>query len=186
MRKIIVVGGILVAAMAVFMVGMRFYTKSFSPQDTTVYAQEEAEISVTYSRPFKKEREIFGPDGLVPYGKVWRTGANEATVFTTNTDLKIGNKLLPAGSYSLFTVPRPDTWTIIFNKETDQWGISPFSGEANRDPEKDALTLEVAAIKTRDLFEQFTISFERMGQEIEMILMWDQTLVVVPIYLTEG
>lgn len=180
MRKLIVAGGIIVAVIIISMVGLRFYTKSFSPQDKAVFEGEQAEVVVSYSRPFKKDREIFGD--LVPYDKVWRTGANEATVFTTNEDLMIGNKLLKAGSYSLFTIPRANSWTVIFNKEVGQWGIIPFSGEANRDPEQDALTIDVATIKTPDLFEQFTITFEQMGKEIEMILMWDHTLIVVPMY----
>ncbi|ELR70724.1 hypothetical protein C900_03497 [Fulvivirga imtechensis AK7] len=184
MRKIIVVGGIIVAVIVIGMAGMRFYTKSFSPQDTAIYQGEHVAIKVDYSRPYKKDREIFG--GLVPYGEVWRTGANETTTFTTNKDLRIGNKLLKAGSYSLFTIPGPDTWTVIFNQETGQWGVSPFSGRANRDPEKDVLTMEIPSIQTKSLFEQFTISFERMGKEIEMILMWDHTLIVVPIYVAEN
>lgn len=181
MKKIIVAGGIVVAIVVVILVGMRFYTKSHSPQDTAVYDWDDAHITVSYSRPYKNDRQIFG--ALVPYDEVWRTGANEATTFTTSEDLTIGKKLLPAGSYSIFTIPGPEKWTVIFNKETEQWGISPFTGKANRDPENDVLTVEVASIKTKDLFEQFTISFERMGQEIEMIMMWDHTLVVVPIYL---
>lgn len=184
MRKLIVAGGIIVAVIIVGMVGLRFYTKSFSPQDKAVFEGEKTQLSVSYSRPYKKEREIFGD--LVPYNQVWRTGANEATTFTTSRDLMIGNKLLKAGSYSLFTIPRSNNWTVIFNNEVGQWGIVPFSGEANRDPQQDALTIDVATIKTPDLFEQFTITFEQMGQEIEMILMWDHTLIVVPMYVVSN
>ena len=184
MRKLIVVGGIVIAVIALFYAGMRFYTKSFSPQDTATFAGDKVKISVTYSRPYKKGREVFGD--LVPFDKVWRTGANESTIFTTDRDLMIGNKLLEAGSYSLFTIPRPDNWTVIFNKETGQWGIAPLSGEANRDPERDALTVDVPAIQIPDLFKQFTISFEEMGEEIEMILMWDHTLIVVPMFIAKN
>lgn len=172
------------AIVIIGMVGMRFYTKSFSPQDKAVFEGENASLTVAYSRPYKKGRQIFGD--LVPYDEVWRTGANEATVFTTNKDLMIGNKLLKAGSYSLFTIPRANRWTIIFNNEVGQWGLDPFSGEVNRDPEQDALTLDVATIKTPDLFEQFTITFEQMGEEIEMILMWDHTLIVVPMFIAKN
>lgn len=184
MRTLIVAGGIVVAAIAVFFAGMRFYTKSFSPQETIRFTGDEINIAVTYSRPFRKDRDVFGE--LVPYNKVWRTGANEATIFTTNRDLMIGNKLLEAGAYSLFTIPRPNSWIIIFNSETGQWGIGPLSGEANRELKKDVLTVEVPAIQTPDLFEQFTISFEQMGDEIEMILMWDHTLVVVPMLIAKN
>ncbi|MBL6446281.1 DUF2911 domain-containing protein [Fulvivirga sp. 29W222] len=184
MRKLVVAGGIIVAIIIIGMVGLRFYTKSFSPLDKAIFEGENTELVVTYSRPYKKGRKIFGD--LVPYDKVWRTGANEATIFTTDKDLMIGNKLLKAGSYSLFTIPRNNSWTIIFNKEVGQWGIVPFSGESNRDPEQDALTVDVATIKTPDLFEQFTIAFEQMGHEIEMILMWDHTLIVVPMYVASN
>lgn len=183
MRKLVVVTGIIIAVIVAAMIGMRFYTKSFSPQDTATFEGDQAHFSVTYSRPYKKGRKIFG--GLVPYDQVWRTGANEATIFTTDKDLMISNKLLKAGSYSLFTIPHPDSWTVIFNNETGQWGIDIFSREANRDPQADALTFQATPIKTPDLFEQFTISFDQMGEEIEMILMWDHTLIVVPMFVAK-
>ncbi|MDX1628451.1 MAG: DUF2911 domain-containing protein [Fulvivirga sp.] len=180
MKKFVIISGIVIGVVVLALVGLRVYTKQFSPVDEVVYKQDNTIIKVQYSRPYKKGRDVFG--SLVPYGETWRTGANEATIFTSSKDLLIkGKKVLPAGSYSLFTVPNEDTWEIIFNKETGQWGIEPFSGKANRDPEKDVLKVTVNALKTPDVFEQFTISFEKMGEEIEMILMWDQTLVVLPL-----
>ncbi|UII28091.1 DUF2911 domain-containing protein [Fulvivirga maritima] len=178
MKNLIVFVGSIVAIIAIFLVVFRIYTKSFSPQDTVTYESDSVTMEVKYSRPFIKDRVIFGE--LVPYGKVWRTGANEATVLTINQDLKINGKELKAGSYSVFTVPGKDYWQVMFNKETGQWGIDVFSQSANRDPEKDALVLQVKPIYTSNVFNQFTIALETMGDEVEMIMMWENTLIVVP------
>lgn len=182
MKKLIIIAGIVIAVIALAFVGLRIYTKQFSPQDAVSYTNENVEIDVSYSRPYKKDRDIFG--GLVPYGETWRTGANEATTFTSNAELNIRGKRLPAGSYSIFTVPGKDSWKVIFNEQTGQWGVN-FSGEANKTDEQDVLAVEVATVDSPDVFEQFTISFEQMGEEIEMIMMWDQTLVVIPITVVE-
>ncbi|MTI41935.1 DUF2911 domain-containing protein [Fulvivirga lutimaris] len=178
MKKIIVIAGIAVAVIAVSMVGFRMYTKSFSPQDKVDYAEGNIDISVSYGRPFKKDRVVFG--GLVPYDKVWRTGANEPTIFTTNVDLRIGDQVLPKGDYALFTVPGRESWQIIFNRTIPGWGVDFFSGEAANDSATQELVAEVAPINTKNMFEQFTIAFEEMHDEVDMVLMWDQTLVVVP------
>ena len=177
MKKIIVIAGIAVAVIAVSMVGLRMYTKSFSPQDVANYSEDNVDVSVKYGRPYKKERVIFG--GLVPYDKVWRTGANEPTIFKTNIDLKIGDDILPKGEYALFTVPGQESWQIIFNSTIPSWGVD-LSGEAANDVTTQTLVAEVAPITTKNMFEQFTIAFEEMHDEVDMVLMWDQTLVVVP------
>ena len=177
MKKLIVATGILVAAIITALIGFRVHTKSFSPHDKVTYSQD-ASITVQYSRPYKRGREVFGQ--LVPYNQLWRTGANEATHFYTDKDLLIKDKLLKAGTYTLFTIPKEESWTIIFNKETGQWGIDPFTMEVNRDINNDALTIEATSIKTTDMFEQFTIGLEQMGNEIEMVMMWDHTVVVIP------
>lgn len=177
MKKIIVIAGIAVAVIAVSIVGIRMYTKSFSPMDKANYTKDNIEVSVSYGRPFKKERVIFG--GLVPYDQVWRTGANEPTVFKTNVDLKIGEEILPKGEYALFTVPGKDSWEVIFNKTVPGWGVD-LSGEAANDLDNQQLVAEVAPINTKNMFDQFTIAFEEMHEEIDLVLMWDQTLVVVP------
>src|ERR1035438_5038451 len=90
-------------------------------------------IKVEYSRPQVQGRNMFGDTSekaLVPYGEIWRTGANEATKFVTDTNLTIGGKSLPAGSYTIFTIPKADTWTLIVNKKTAEWGI-PYKYEAD-------------------------------------------------------
>jgi hypothetical protein len=166
-----------VLVVVIFYIQLR-RTKSFSPEDQVVFDKGGLVIKVFYNRPYKKEREIFG--NLVPYDKVWRTGANEATIFETNKDLKIEGKNLKAGKYTLWTIPRQDKWTIIFNSEYGQWGINS-NGEANRQPFRDVLTFDVMPVQQDQVFEQFTISFEESGDEIEMVLAWDKTLVAFPI-----
>jgi hypothetical protein len=151
--------------------------KSFSPEQTEVFTQGELTIKVLYNRPYKKGREIFG--GLVPYDKVWRTGANESTTFQTNKELTIEGQKLKAGKYSLWTIPGPEVWTVIFNSEYGQWGINS-KAEANRDPGRDVLSVVVQAVQQEQEFEQFTISFEKTGEDAEMVFIWDKTLVAVP------
>lgn len=155
------------------------YQKSFSPEEEVHFQQEKLEIEVNYNRPYKKGREIFG--GLVPFEKVWRTGANEATTFSTSKDLIIEGKELPAGTYSIWTIPGQQMWTIIFNREYGQWGVNS-EGEPNRDPQKDVLTVQVHAIEQEREFEQFTIEFSKMKEEVEMVLLWDKTLVAMPFH----
>ena len=121
----------------------RSYTKSFSPEESAVFDDGNLKLEVIYNRPWKKDREIFG--GLVPYDMVWRTGANEATSFSTNKEIQIKGKTLKAGKYSIWTIPGPDSWTIIFNSQTGQWGITA-KGEANRAADKDVLQIIVPSV----------------------------------------
>jgi hypothetical protein len=153
------------------------HDKSFSPEEEVTYSSGDLTIRVFYNRPFKKGREIFG--SLVPYDEVWRTGANEATTFETTKDLLIEGRTLQKGKYTLWTIPGKETWKIIFNSEYGQWGIGS-DGEANRNPKYDVLTVDVLAVQQERVFEQFTISFERVGEDAEMVLIWDKTLVAVP------
>jgi hypothetical protein len=181
MKKFIIVAGVAVA----LLIGLGFvakffvkqHDKSFSPEQEVTYTSGDLTIRVFYNRPFKKGREIFG--SLVPYDEVWRTGANEATTFETNKDLLIEGRTLKRGKYSLWTIPGEDAWNIIFNSEYGQWGIGS-DGEANRNPKNDVLTTEVIAVRQERVFEQFTISFERVGEDAEMVLIWDKTLVAMP------
>jgi hypothetical protein len=182
MRKFFIFSLIGIAVIAAIVAFIGFVqlknTKSFSPEDEVIFEQGDLKIKVFYNRPSKKGREIFG--GLVPYDKVWRTGANEATTFETSKDLTIDGKTLKAGKYSLWTIPRENSWTVIFNSEHGQWGLNS-KGEPNRNPELDVLKVEVKAVQQDQVFEQFTIEFEKTGEDVEMVLIWDKTLVSVPI-----
>src|SRR3979490_1734438 len=116
-----------------------------SPPATTSSKIAGATITIDYSSPSVKGRQIWG--ALVPYGKAWRAGANEATLFLTDKDIKVEGKSLPAGNDSLFGIPGEKEWSIILNSETGQWGIKR-GGDANRDPAKDVLTVIVKPRKS--------------------------------------
>ena len=145
-----------------------------SPGACASIALGSAQLEVQYNSPSKKDREIFG--ALVPYGEVWRTGANEATVFTTASPLAIGGEVLPAGSYSLFTIPGETEWTVIFNAVTDQWGAFDY------DAEQDVLRTTAAPSSAEALQESFSISFEEVSDsDAELVLAWDEVSVSVPL-----
>lgn len=154
----------------------RMYTKSFSPQETVTFEQGGASISVYYSRPYKKDRDIFG--GLVPHGEVWRTGANEPTEFNTSTDLNIGGQTLPAGTYSLWTIPNPDSWEVIWNNGEYGWGVN-MEAKASREAQYDVVSVTVPVENLNQVVEQFTIAVDKTG----LSLAWDQTKVTVDLGL---
>ncbi len=127
----------------------KMLTPRVSPKASLKQTVGLTDITITYSRPGVKGRKIWG--GLVPYGKVWRTGANEATTFEVSDDVTIDGKPLPKGIYSLHTIPGPDQWTIIFNKVANQWG------SFNYDESKDAL--RVTAVPQKAPFTEW-MAFE--------------------------
>jgi len=185
MKKILLISGaVVVVGLAIMLFVSYKITKSHSPASTTSFEQGTLQIDIFYNRPFKKGRDIFG--ALVPYGKTWRTGANEATVFETNQDLLIGGKKLKMGRYSLWTVPNENSWQVIFNSNIPGWGIDVMNnGEAARDPQFDVIVVEVPVMKTQKEFEQFTISVDEVDDMLELVLAWDKTLVAVPLAVTE-
>lgn len=124
-------------------------------------------ITVDYSSPRMKGRKIFGE--LVSYGKVWRAGANEATTFVLDTNVTIGGKLVHAGSYTLFTIPNADKWTLIISKKTGQWGTD-YPGEA-----EDLLRTDMLMSKLPAPVENFTISFEHVANVCTMHMDWETT-----------
>ncbi len=130
-------------------------------------------VKIVYGSPRKRGREIFG--ALVPYGEVWRTGANEATEITTTGDLLFGGHRLPAGTYSLYTIPYPDRWTIIVNRSLGQWGAF------NYNPERDLFRFDVPTRRTDKLYEGFTITFENEDGQTYLYLRWDRTEVRIPV-----
>lgn len=159
---------------------MKEETKKISPQKTVAYTQNGLDLSVSYSSPLKKGRVIFGE--LVPYNAVWRTGANEPTTFTTKTAIKIIDKNLPAGTYSLWTIPKKDSWSVIFNSEVPEWGVTLISGgkETTRNPDADVVQVEIPVQSLSVEQEEFTISFQN-ASPVNLSLSWDQTGVLVPI-----
>lgn len=180
MKKILKWVGIVVGVLAVVLfIAFKFLqanTKKASPEATVEYKKDGTEISVFYCQPSKKGRDIFG--GLIPYGTVWRTGANEATTFTTSKDLTISGKTLPAGKYTLWTIPQKDKWSVIFNSKMYDWGVS-FGGVASREAAADVLQVEVPVEALGAVQEQFQISFDEATPA--MVLAWDKTKVAVPL-----
>jgi hypothetical protein len=124
-------------------------------------------IKTDYSSPRVKGRKIFG--SLVPYGQVWRTGANDATTLVTDTNLKVGDKDVPAGSYTIFTVPNADKWTLIISKKTGEWGI-PYPGEGD-----DLARTDMRVSQLPSPAENFTIGFDQTGSTCAMHIDWDST-----------
>jgi hypothetical protein len=119
-----------------------------SPRDSIAVSVDGREISIGYGSPSVRGRTVFG--GLVPWNEVWRTGANEATAFRTEADLVIGGKPVPAGSYTLYTIPAPSQWTLIVNRETGQWGT-------RYDPSLDLIRVPMQVEELDYPVEQFTI-----------------------------
>ncbi|HWY78373.1 MAG TPA: DUF2911 domain-containing protein [Verrucomicrobiae bacterium] len=130
------------------------------------------DIEVVYSRPGVKDRTIFG--GLVPYGEVWRTGANAATKITFSTPVKLNGVDIAAGTYGLFTIPGDDEWTIIINKGSDQWGAYQY------DEKKDLVRFKTKPVELGFSIETFTIEFNHVRDESALMnLMWDKTIVPI-------
>ncbi len=130
-------------------------------------------ISVAYSSPRMRGRKIFGD--LVPYGEVWRAGADDATSFVTGADLVVGGKNVPAGSYTLFVLPTQNKWTLIVSKQTGEFGI-PYPGE-----QFDFARMEMKLSKLPSPLENFTISFDQAGTACTMKLDWETTRAFIEI-----
>ena len=132
------------------------------------------ELSVEYSRPGVKGRKIFG--GLVPYGEVWRTGANAATKISFNTDVNFGGTAVPPGDYALFTIPGPADWTMILNKVSGQWGSYAY------DEKNDVARAKVKSASMPEMLETMTIGLNDVHDDSAMLVIaWEKTRVAVKI-----
>ena len=130
-------------------------------------------IKTDYSSPRLRGRKMIGDHE--PYGQVWRTGANEATTFVTSSDVVVGGKAVPAGNYTIFTVPNSDKWTLIINKKTGEWGI-PYKYESD---ELARVDMKVSTLSSP--VENFTISYDKSSGGCTMHLDWDTTRASVDI-----
>ena len=145
-----------------------------SPTATIIQKVGVSDISVEYSRPGAKGREIFG--NLVPYGKMWRTGANKATKITFNEDCIFGGKNIKKGSYSLFTIPDMDVWIVLLNNDTELWGVGDY------DKKKQVCNIETKVINSKDFTESFTIEFGKFKSfSSTMSLKWANTQIDIVI-----
>lgn len=134
---------------------------------------EKALVRVTYSRPAKNGREVFGK--LVPYGKVWRVGANEATEIKFYSDATIKGEKVNAGTYSLFAIPGEKEWTIVLNSDLDYWGAYSYNEQ------NDVVRISVPVSESGETVENFAIRFSKNGSNGAVMRMgWDKTMVEVP------
>jgi hypothetical protein len=164
---------VLIAAMAIAQQPPQDKSKRPSPPGTAEVTLKNKKITIDYSRPSLKGRKV-GQE-LAPYGKVWRTGANEATALNTEIDLNIGGAKVPAGKYTLYTLPSEGTWKLIINKQTGQWGTQ-------YDESQDVARVDMKKTALPQSVEQFTISFDKKNDNTANLnLDWENTRVSVEI-----
>jgi hypothetical protein len=143
------------------------------PASATCKLSDGKSVKVDYSSPRMKGRKIFG--GLVPYGEIWRTGANESTTFVTDANLMVGGKAVPAGSYTIFTVPKADQWWLVISKKTGEWGTD-YPGE-----KEDLVRVPMKASTNGPPMENFTIAFDQAGSKCTLRMEWETTIASVEI-----
>ncbi len=187
MRKTSVLICLLIAFSYSFSQSTKLPEVDKSPMDVSYYPNnypilkiqnkttEPLAARILYSRPQKQGRKIFGE--LVEYGKVWRLGANEATEIEFYKDVKIGDKKIPKGRYTIYAIVNENAWTMIINKDTDTWGAFKY------DSKKDVLRTDVPVQKTDESAESMSMLFEKSGNGISLIIAWEQVKVSLPIIL---
>ena len=173
LKKILIGLAILAVVLVIAFQFLKSRTKSSSPEVKQTYSVGVAKIDLFYCSPSKKGREIFG--GIIKYGEVWRTGANEPTTFETDKNLVIDGKKLPAGKYSLWTIPQQDSWTVIFNKEIPYWGDNT-DGKAARNAKEDVIQVIAPVQKLMSSQEKLSID----AQNNALTIIWDMTKVSIP------
>jgi hypothetical protein len=150
-------------------------SKRPSPPGTAEITLKVKKITIDYSRPSMRGRKIMGD--LVPFGQVWRTGANEATSLTTDGNLNIGGTVVPAGKYTIYSLPTESGWKLIINKQTGQWGTE-------YEMSKDLARIDMKKSATKAPVEQFTISFNSTGPDsADLVMEWENTSVSVAVKL---
>jgi hypothetical protein len=171
MRKVfavLAVGCLTLGLMAVLGSAQKDKGSRPSPAAKTSCALTDGKtVTVDYSSPRAKGRKVYG--GLVPFGDVWRAGANEATTFVTTTDLMVGGSHVPAGSYTLFTIPNKDKWALIISKKTGEWGI-PYPGA-----DSDFARVDMKVSTLPSAVENFTIAFDKSGSGCTLRMDWETT-----------
>jgi hypothetical protein len=183
MKKTVFVRMIALVCLGVFLSGHSWAqqedkSKRPSPPATAKGTIKGAMITIDYSSPSVKGRKIFG--GLLPYNKLWRAGANEATIFTTSKDIEVEGKKLAAGKYSLFMTPGEKEWIVYFNSETGQWGDNDKGG-ANMDPKKTVLQVTVKPKELKDVQEKLMYTIIDKDFEKGFDMSWDKTRVFVSV-----
>ena len=152
-------------------------TPPASPLDTSLFKEDGKEITITYSKPYKKGRLIFGDKSegaLVPFNQYWRTGANRHTIINTNSELIFSDNILPSGEYSLYTIPGKDIWKVVINSENGYFGI------VQPDESNDLFSFDAYPTNLNESVDQLTIDFlsDSIGSSVR--LRWDLTEVLMP------
>ena len=169
-NRLCILVAIAIAALAAIMVAQGSKPAS-PPGEATVKFDDGKSVAIQYSRPSMRGRKIFG--GLVPYDEVWRTGANAATSLKTDVALDIGGASVPAGGYTLYTLPDANRWKLIINKQTGQWGT-------HYDQSQDLARIPMNLTQRPAGLELFTISFEKTGGDSAILkLEWENTIASV-------
>ncbi len=164
----------LLAALCLFNAEAQLKTPAPSPTQTVKQDFGLGSIELSYSRPVMKGRKIFGD--LVPFGNVWRTGANSATLVTFSDEVTIGGKKVPAGKYGLLSIPNKDSWTLIISKQLDVTSPAAYKAES------DVVRVDVNTMKLEEKTESFTIQFANVKPtSCELHIMWENTAVSLPI-----
>jgi hypothetical protein len=171
MRKPIIIGSAVLTTLALACVALVARQDKSSRPSPPAKAEcklgDGKAVTIDYSSPRAKGRKIFG--GLVPYGQVWRAGANEATALVTSSDITVGGKAVPAGQYTIFTVPAEDKWTLVISKKTGEWGTA-YPG-----PDNDLARIDMKVSKTPAPVENFTIAFGQSGSACTLRMEWENT-----------
>lgn len=171
MKKIFITA---IAVFTLFIADAQLTTPQPSPTQTIKQNFALSSVELSYSRPGMKGRKIFGD--LVPFGKVWRTGANNATTLTFGDDVTIGGKKIAAGKYGLLTIPDKDKWTLIISKQTDVTSPAAYKED------QDVVRVSAETMKMKDPMETFTMQFANVKpSSCELHLMWENTAVALPI-----
>jgi hypothetical protein len=171
-NRVWVLVAIAIAVLAVIMVAQQSKPAS-PPGEATLKFDDGKTVTIQYSRPSMRGRKIFG--GLVAYDEVWRTGANAATSLKTDVDLNIGGANVPAGSYTLYTLPGMNSWKLIINKQTGQWGTAYSQGQ-------DLARVDMKVTQRPSGLELFTISFDKTsGNSATLKLEWENTIASVDV-----
>ncbi|MDR5591831.1 DUF2911 domain-containing protein [Christiangramia sp. SM2212] len=153
---------------------LKFSKMDASPMDLALYRDQndQAVARVIYSRPQKRDREIFGK--LIPYGEVWRTGANEATEITLYKDMKVADAVVKAGTYSLYSIPGETEWTVILNGKTNTWGAYEYTDK------EDKVRINVPVRKAPNTIESLSMAFQESNKGADLLIGWDNSYVKVP------
>ncbi len=170
MRKPIIVGSALLATLVVAGFALRAQQDKSSRPSPPAKAECKIDgktVTFDYSSPRAKGRKIFG--GLVPYGQVWRAGANEATTFVTTGDINVGGKTVSGGKYTIFAIPGEDKWTLVISKKTGEWGTA-YPG-----PDNDLARIDMKVSKTSAPVENFTMAFDQKGSSCTLRMEWENT-----------